>query len=59
MVRTSLFTQELAHELTGSPLQVHSLKQELRKRLATLQEAPEIVRWHGQETVIRLPKGNA
>lgn len=59
MVRTSLFTQELAHELTGSPLQIYSLKRELRKRLDTLQESPEIViRWHGQEVSVRLPKGN-
>lgn len=56
MVKSALFTQELAHELTGNPLQVYSLKTELRKRLARLEESPEVViRWQGQESIIKLP----
>lgn len=57
MVKTSLFTQELAHELTGSPLQVRSLKAELKRRIARIEESPEIViRWNGQEVSVKLPK---
>jgi hypothetical protein len=57
MVRTSIFTQELAHELTASPLQIYSLKRELKKRLNALQESPEvIIRWHGEEIAVKLPK---
>lgn len=57
MVRSSLFAQELAHELAGSPLQIYSMKKELRKRLNALQEAPEVlIRWNGQEVSVKLPK---
>lgn len=57
MVRTSLYTQELAHQLCGSPLQVFSLKQELRRRLAT--PPPEIViRWGDQEMKVSPPAWN-
>ncbi|OQX07069.1 MAG: hypothetical protein BWK73_28980 [Thiothrix lacustris] len=57
MVRTSLFTQELAHELTGSPLQVYSMKAQLQKRLKLLTAEPEVViRWNGQEITVKLPK---
>lgn len=59
MVMTSLWAAELAHELTGSPLQVYSLRNELRKRLQQVQAlsaTPEItVRWQGVETILRLP----
>ncbi|MEZ5453426.1 MAG: hypothetical protein R3E93_11540 [Thiothrix sp.] len=54
MIRTSAWTMELAHELTGSPLQVMVMKAELKKRLAT--PPPEIlIRWNGQETRILPP----
>jgi len=60
MVMTSLWAAELAHELPGSPLQVYSLRNELRKRLDALKAlnaTPEIViRWHGTETTFQLPK---
>lgn len=57
MVKASLFAQQLAHELTGSPLQILSLRDELRKRVDALQETPEVViRWHGQEVIVKLPK---
>jgi len=59
MVQTSLWAFELAHELTGSPLQVLSLRNELRRRvenLRSLSEVPEIViRWRGVETSVSLP----
>jgi hypothetical protein len=54
MIRSSIWTIQLKHELTGSELKIKSLKQELEKRLAL--PAPEIViRWNGQETVIKPP----
>ncbi|MDD5392824.1 MAG: DUF3653 domain-containing protein [Thiothrix sp.] len=54
MVRASLFAAQLAHELTGSPLQILSLRNELKKRLNT--PAPEItIKWNGQETTIKPP----
>lgn len=54
MVRSSLYTMELARELTGSPLKIQSLKQELQRRLEI--PPPEvIVRWQGQETRIVAP----
>lgn len=57
MVKTSIFTQELAHELTGSPLQVYSMKAQLQKRLKLLAAEPEVViRWNGQEITVKLPK---
>lgn len=64
MVRASLFAFELAHELTGSPLQVYSLRNELKKRLASLSSVqsltPEVViRWNGQETVVKLARAEA
>jgi hypothetical protein len=55
MVRSSIYTAELAHQLTGSPLQIASMKAQLLRRLST--PSPEIViRWDGQETVIKPPK---
>ncbi len=55
MVRASIYAYELAHELTGSDLQVRSLKQALREKLAT--PPPEIIiRWQGEETIIKPPK---
>lgn len=64
MVRASLFAFELAHELTGSPLQVFSLRNELRKRIASLSSVqnltPEVViRWNGQETVVKLARAES
>ena len=53
-VKTSLFTMELAHELNGSPLQIRSLKQELKRRLST--PPPKIiVQWGDEEVVINAP----
>lgn len=57
MVKSSIFAQELMHELAGSPLQVYSLKRELKKRVDALQDSPEIViRWQGHEVSVKLPK---
>lgn len=54
MIKASLWAAELAHQLSGSPLQVFSLKAELRRRLAT--PPPEIViHWQGQETRVLPP----
>lgn len=56
-IKSSHFAHELAHHLTGSPLQVVVLRDRLRKRLQQLEQPPEIlIRWHGQETVI-IPPG--
>lgn len=52
MVRSSLFTMQLKHEMVGSDLKIYSLKQELEKRIR-LAEPEIIVRWEGQETVIK------
>lgn len=53
MIRSSIWTQQLKRELTGTELKIFSLKQELG-RLAV--PAPEIViRWNGEETIIRPP----
>lgn len=50
-VKSSVWTQQLRHELTGTELKIYSLKQELEKRLAV--PLPEIViRWNGEETII-------
>lgn len=55
MVRSSLFTLQLSHELRGSTLQIHSLKQELKQRIENLQQFQEItVTWGNQTTVIPL-----
>lgn len=54
MVRSSLYTMELSHELVGNPIQITSLKRELLKRLDT--PPPEIIiRWEGEETSIIPP----
>ncbi|WP_298612889.1 hypothetical protein [uncultured Thiothrix sp.] len=46
MVRSSLFTLQLSHELRGSTLQIHSLKQELKQRIENLKQFQEItVTW--------------
>lgn len=51
MIQSSIFTQQLKQELTGTELKIYSLKLELEKRLAM--PSPEIViRWNGEETVI-------
>lgn len=55
MVRTSLYTMELAHELRGSPTQIRSLKAELKKRLQT--PLPEImISWNGEDMRIPIPR---
>ncbi len=52
MVRSSIWTQQLKRELTGTELKIYSLKQELERRLAAT-EAEIIIRWNGQETSIK------
>lgn len=54
MIRSSVWTQQLKRELTGTELKVLSLKQELERRLATPE--PEIVIRNGKETIIKAPK---
>lgn len=55
MVRSSVWTQQLKRELTGTELKIYSLKLELEKRLAM--PLPEIViRWNGEETIIQPPQ---
>lgn len=55
MVRSSLLTLQLSHELRGSTLQIHSLKQELKQRIDHLKQFQEItVIWGSQTTTIPL-----
>lgn len=57
MVRSSLFTLQLSHELRGSTLQIHSLKQELKQRIEHLKQFQEItVTWGQEQIVIKLPQ---
>lgn len=54
MIQSALWTSELAHELTGSSLQIRVLRDELRKRLAI--PPPQIVvRWNNQESIVEIP----
>lgn len=55
MIRSSVWTQQLKRELTGTELKIFSLKQELERRLA-IQEPEIVIRWNGQETVVKPPK---
>lgn len=55
MVRSSFFTSQLKRDLTGSELKVRSLKLELEKRLNGIPLPEVIIRWNGEETVVRLP----
>lgn len=52
MIRSSLFAMEYKRALVGTELKIYSLKQELERRLEAT-EAEIIVRWNGQETIIK------
>lgn len=52
MIRASLFALQYKRALLGTELKIYSLKKELEKRIQVAE--PEIiVRWEGQETVIK------
>jgi hypothetical protein len=53
MIKSSIFAIQLQNELLGSNLKIFSLKQELERRLA-LTEPEVVLRWNGQETVLKL-----
>lgn len=55
MVRSSLFTLQLSHELRGSTLQIRSLKQELHERLEDLRKYQTMtITWGDQSMEIVL-----
>lgn len=56
MIKSSIMAMQLQYELLGSNLKIYSLKQELERRLA-LAEPEVILRWNGQETVLKLSAG--
>jgi hypothetical protein len=56
MIKSSIVAMQLQNELLGSSLKIYSLKQELERRLS-LVEPEVILRWNGQETVLKLSAG--
>lgn len=45
MIRSSVFAQQLQHDLLGSNLQIYSLKQELQRRIDSYKPPKIVVYW--------------